>query len=174
MLADGSDIMKPDIAAPGVAILAATQNAPGETPTFGILSGTSMASPHIAGLAALYLGERPNAKPAEIKSAMMTTAYDTVNADGSPNTDPFQQGAGQVDPKRYFNPGLLYLNDVADWTAYLEGKGLADFPGSSRSTAATSTSRRSRSGRWRARRPSPARSRRPRRAPSRHPSICRA
>ncbi|MEX0160059.1 MULTISPECIES: S8 family peptidase [unclassified Microbacterium] len=129
MLADGSDIMKPDIAAPGVAILAATQNAPGEAPTFGILSGTSMASPHIAGLAALYLGERPNAKPAEIKSAMMTTAYDTVNPDGSANKDPFQQGAGQVDPKRYFNPGLLYLNDVPDWVAFLEGKGLADFPG---------------------------------------------
>jgi len=129
MLADGSDVMKPDIAAPGVAILAATNNAPDEAPTFGILSGTSMASPHIAGLAALYLGERPNAKPAEIKSAMMTTAYDTVNADGSPNRDPFQQGAGQVDPKRMFNPGLLYLNDVVDWMAFLEGKGLADFPG---------------------------------------------
>lgn len=129
MLADGSDVMKPDIAAPGVAILAATNNAPDEAPTFGILSGTSMASPHIAGLAALYLGERPNAKPAEIKSAMMTTAYDTVNADGSPNRDPFQQGAGQVDPKRMFNPGLLYMNDVVDWMAFLEGKGLADFPG---------------------------------------------
>lgn len=129
MLADGSDIMKPDIAAPGVAILAATQNGPGEAPTFGILSGTSMASPHIAGLAALYLGERPNAKPAEVKSAMMTTAYDTVNPDGSANKDPFQQGAGQVDPKRYFNPGLLYLNDVPDWAAFLEGKGLAEFDG---------------------------------------------
>ena len=129
MLADGSDIMKPDVAAPGVAILAATNNAPDEKPTFGILSGTSMAAPHVAGLAALYLGERPNATPAEIKSAMMTTAYDTVNADGSKNTDPFQQGAGQVDPKRYFDPGLLYLNGVGDWTAYLEGKGLADFPG---------------------------------------------
>ncbi|MFJ4223945.1 S8 family serine peptidase [Microbacterium sp. NPDC089695] len=129
MLADGSDVMKPDIAAPGVAILAATNNDPGEAPTFGILSGTSMASPHIAGLAALYLGERPNATPAEIKSAMMTTAYDTVNADGSPNHDPFQQGAGQVDPKRMFNPGLLYLNGVVDWMAFLEGKGLADFPG---------------------------------------------
>ncbi|MEV4851765.1 S8 family serine peptidase [Microbacterium sp. LM3X-1.2] len=129
MLADGSDVMKPDIAAPGVAILAATNNDPGEAPTFGILSGTSMASPHIAGLAALYLGERPLAKPAEIKSAMMTTAYDTVNADGSPNRDPFSQGAGQVDPKRMFNPGLLYMNDVVDWMAFLEGKGLADFPG---------------------------------------------
>ncbi len=129
MLADGSDVMKPDIAAPGVAILAATQNGPDEAPTFGILSGTSMASPQIAGLAAVYLGERPNATPAEIKSAMMTTAYDTVNADGSKNTDPFQQGAGQVDARRYLSPGLLYLNGAPDWKAFLEGKGLAEYEG---------------------------------------------
>ncbi|WP_414772379.1 S8 family serine peptidase, partial [Escherichia coli] len=59
MLADGSDVLKPDISAPGVAILAAAANAEGATPTFEFLSGTSMSSPHIAGLAALYLGERP-------------------------------------------------------------------------------------------------------------------
>jgi len=121
MKAAGSDIIKPDVAAPGVAILAATNNARKAKPTFGILSGTSMASPHVAGLGALYLGERPNATPAEIKSALMTTAYDTVNADGSKNTDVFAQGAGQVDPKRYFAPGLLYLNDVQDWASYIEG-----------------------------------------------------
>lgn len=129
MHADGSDIMKPDIAAPGVAILAAMNNARKGAPTFGVLSGTSMASPHIAGLGALYLGEHPTASPAEIKSAMMTTAYDTVNADGSANTDPFAQGAGQVDPTRFFEPGLLYLNGVADWAAFLEGKDLAEFDG---------------------------------------------
>ncbi|WP_226533807.1 S8 family peptidase [Microbacterium paraoxydans] len=129
MLADGSDVLKPDVAAPGVAILAATNNAPGEKPTFGILSGTSMASPHVAGLGALYLGEHPKATPAEIRSAMMTTAYDTVLPDGSKNTNPFEQGAGQVDPTRYLNPGLLYLNGVKDWAAFLDGKGLSDFPG---------------------------------------------
>jgi subtilisin family serine protease len=129
MLADGSDVLKPDVAAPGVAILAATNNAPGEKPTFGILSGTSMASPHVAGLGALYLGEHPKATPAEIRSAMMTTAYDTVLPDGSKNTDPFEQGAGQVDPKRYLNPGLLYLSGAKDWAAFLDGKGLSDFPG---------------------------------------------
>lgn len=121
MKAAGSDIIKPDVAAPGVAILAATNNARKAKPTFGILSGTSMASPHVAGLGALYLGERPNATPAEIKSALMTTAYDTVNADGSKSTDVFAQGAGQVDAKRYFEPGLLYLNDVQDWASYIEG-----------------------------------------------------
>lgn len=127
MLADGSDILKPDITAPGVAILAAAANAPGDPATWEFLSGTSMSSPHIAGLAALYLGERPNATPAEVKSAMMTTAYDTVNDDGSTNTDPFAQGAGHVDPTRFFDPGLLYLNGPDDWAAYLQGKGLADF-----------------------------------------------
>jgi len=124
MLADGSDILKPDISAPGVAILAATHNAAGEDPTFGFKSGTSMSSPHIAGLAALYLGERPKATPAEIKSAMMTTAYDTVNDDGSANTDPFAQGAGHVDPTRFFEPGLVYDNGPTEWLEYLIGKGL--------------------------------------------------
>jgi subtilisin family serine protease len=127
MLADGSDILKPDISAPGVAILAATHSGESEDPTFGFKSGTSMSSPHIAGLAALYLGERPKATPAEIKSAMMTTAYDTKNEDGSTNTDPFAQGAGHVDPTRFFSPGLVYDNGAADWAAYLQGKDLYDF-----------------------------------------------
>ncbi len=127
MLADGSDVIKPDITAPGVAILAATENGPDEEPTFGILSGTSMSSPQVAGLAALYLGERPTATPAEVKSALMTTAYDTVDASGDAVTDPFTQGAGHADPTRYLSPGLLYLNGPSDWAAYLQGLGLRDF-----------------------------------------------
>ncbi|WP_424937246.1 MULTISPECIES: S8 family serine peptidase [Bacteria] len=127
MSADGADILKPDVAAPGVAILAAVGNDPGEKPDFGVMSGTSMAAPHVAGLGALYLGAKPQATPAEIKSALMTTAYDTVNADGSASADAFAQGAGQVDPARMFDPGLLYLNGPDDWKAFLQGKDLADF-----------------------------------------------
>ena len=123
VLADGSDILKPDITAPGVSILAATSNAETAPPTFEFLSGTSMAAPHIAGLAALYLGERPSATPAEIKSAMMTTAYDTVDAEGDAVKDVFAQGAGHVDPTRFFEPGLVYLNDIYDWAAYLQALG---------------------------------------------------
>ncbi|GAB2466327.1 subtilisin family serine protease [Conyzicola lurida] len=123
VLADGSDILKPDITAPGVAILAAGPNQAEGTPTFEFLSGTSMSSPHIAGLAALYLGERPTATPAEIKSAMMTSAYNTVDADGVEITDPFAQGAGHVDPTKFFDPGLLYLNGPTDWLGYLQGIG---------------------------------------------------
>ncbi len=50
MLADGSDVLKPDVSAPGVAILAAENNASADDPTFGFKSGTSMSSPHVAGL----------------------------------------------------------------------------------------------------------------------------
>jgi subtilisin family serine protease len=127
MLADGSDVIKPDVTAPGVAILAATHNGPTKTPTFGFKSGTSMSSPHVAGLGALYLGERPLASPSEVKSALMTTAYDSKNGDGSTSTDPFAQGAGHVDPTKYFDAGLLYLNDVTDWASYLQGLELYDF-----------------------------------------------
>jgi subtilisin family serine protease len=121
ILADGSDVIKPDVSAPGVAILAATDNGPKDKPTFGIMSGTSMSSPHVAGLGALYLGVHPKAAPSEIKSALMTTAYDLVDGDGNPVTDPFTQGAGHVDPTRYFNAGLLYQNGIRDWAAYING-----------------------------------------------------
>jgi hypothetical protein len=123
VLADGSDILKPDISAPGVAIIADGANAAGEVPTFEFLSGTSMAAPHISGLGLLYLGVHPTASPAEIKSAMMTTAYDTKNGAGAPVTDPFTQGAGHADPTKYFAPGLLYLNGLNDWYGYIQGIG---------------------------------------------------
>ncbi len=121
--ADGSDILKPDISAPGVAIIADGANAEGESPTFQFLSGTSMAAPHITGLAALYLGDSPNASPSEIKSAMMTSAYNTVDGNGDDVTNPFIQGAGHVDPTKFFEPGLLYLNGLNDWYAYIQGIG---------------------------------------------------
>lgn len=123
LVADGSQLLKPDISAPGVSILAAGPNQAATDPTFQFLSGTSMASPHIAGLAALYFGERPNVLPSEIKSALMTTAYDTVDAEGNAINDAFAQGAGHADPTRFFDPGLLYLNDVPDWVGYIDWLG---------------------------------------------------
>ncbi|BDZ63771.1 S8 family peptidase [Agromyces mangrovi Wang et al. 2018] len=127
VLADGSDVLKPDISAPGVAILAAGANADGDEGTYQFLSGTSMSSPHVAGLAAFYLGESPTESPMAVKSAMMTTAYDTVDAAGDAVTDPFTQGAGHVDPTSFFDPGFVYDSDVYDWLAYVEALGYADF-----------------------------------------------
>ncbi|HEX8487469.1 MAG TPA: S8 family peptidase [Propionibacteriaceae bacterium] len=119
------DLLKPDIAAPGVAILAAVAPPFHYGREFDFLSGTSMAAPHIAGLAALFFGQgvHPNWSPSVVKSAMMTTARDTVTASGARNTDPFAQGAGQVTPQEMFNPGLVFPSGDDDWLGYLEGLG---------------------------------------------------
>lgn len=122
-LADGSDVIKPDIAAPGVGIIAASYQAPGGDDRYAFLSGTSMAAPHIAGLGAVYLSEHPNASPAEVKSALMTSAGDTVLADGSRETNPFSQGAGIADSPSFMQPGLFYENGTEDWFGYLRGLG---------------------------------------------------
>ena len=120
--ADGGNLLKPDISAPGVAILADGANAAGEAGSYEFLSGTSMSSPHIAGLAALYLSAtaHPDWSPDEVKSAMMTTAYDLVGPDGQPSRDVFAQGAGHVDPTRFLEPGLLYENGPEQWQAYVD------------------------------------------------------
>lgn len=123
VLAEGGDILKPDLAAPGVAILADGANPQDGKPTFAFMSGTSMASPHVAGLAALYFGAHPKASPMEVKSALMTTAYPTVDSSGTAIGDPFAQGAGQVDPTQYLHPGFVYLTGVADWMSYIQGTG---------------------------------------------------
>lgn len=128
-LAAGSDVLKPDITAPGVSILAASANPESGQPEYEFMSGTSMSSPHIAGIAALYLGLRPLASPAEIKSAMMTSATDTVDATDAVVTDPLAQGAGQVAPAKFLTAGLIYENGLTDWKRYLVGTGEASFPG---------------------------------------------
>ncbi|GAA2175217.1 hypothetical protein GCM10009846_24260 [Agrococcus versicolor] len=120
---DGNDVIKPDIAAPGTGIIAAGPNAEGADPTFRFLSGTSMAAPHVAGLAAVYLGVNPLATPAEVKSALMTTATDTVNADGTVNQDWFAQGAGFVEATSFLDAGVYYANGTEDWYGYLRGIG---------------------------------------------------
>ena len=123
-LTSGGDLVKPDISAPGVGIVAAVAPPHNAGDNFGVESGTSMASPHIAGLGALILGTYPTWSPMEVKSAIMTTAFNTKNDDGSANTKPFEQGAGFVNPRRFLTPGLVYDSDVIDWIAYLEGTGL--------------------------------------------------
>ncbi|MEU6073482.1 S8 family serine peptidase [Micromonospora sp. NPDC047074] len=118
-----ADLLKPDIAAPGVAILAAVAPPGAEGKNFDFYSGTSMAAPHIAGLAALYLAKHPDWSPARVKSAMMTTTFATKTATGAPSGDVFAHGAGHVDPTRMLDPGLVYDASEQDWLGYLEGLG---------------------------------------------------
>src|SRR5262249_31389558 len=75
------DVIKPDVTAPGVNVLAGNTPAPvigvpGQL--FQMISGTSMSSPHVAGLGALLIQAHPDWTPAMIKSALMTTAYQNV------------------------------------------------------------------------------------------------
>lgn len=118
-------ILAPDVAAPGVAILAAEEDTADGEPAWGISSGTSLAAPHVAGLAARILSGEPTARPDGITSALMTTASPTFEQDGSASMDAFAQGAGHVDAARVQDPGLVYLSGPEQWGEYL-ASGLDD------------------------------------------------
>ena len=120
---NGGDLLKPDIAAPGVSVLAAVAPPSNQTRTFDFYSGTSMASPHIAGIAALYFGVHPKWSPMAVKSAIMTTASRVKKANGKLSKDYLAQGAGNVRPDRMFNPGLIIDARERDWLGFLEGAG---------------------------------------------------
>ncbi|XP_072963306.1 subtilisin-like protease [Typha angustifolia] len=127
-------IIKPDITGPGMNILAAwapSQANPSEQ-SFNIVSGTSMSTPHLSGIAALIKGVHPHWSPAAIKSAIMTTS-DDVDHRGEPIKDEqyqkasfFAMGAGYVNPSKAVDPGLIYDLDVNDYIAYLCGLELGD------------------------------------------------
>ena len=123
-LANDSDILKPDISAPGVSVLAAVSPPTNSGRDYDLYSGTSMAAPHITGLAAFMLGAHPSWTPMEIKSAMMTTSDRVRDADGTPSKDWFAEGSGQVVPKRFFKPGLFVLSFRKQWRGFLTGQGL--------------------------------------------------
>ncbi len=123
-LANDADVIKPDLTAPGVSILAAVAPPSNNNRDYDLYSGTSMSTPHVAGLAAMILAVNPDWDPMTVKSAMMTTAYDVKGAAGDKFTDPFAQGAGHVDPTRFFEPGLAITSDSEDWAGFLQGQGL--------------------------------------------------
>jgi subtilisin family serine protease len=117
------NLLKPDISAPGVGVLAALAPPSNYNHKFGFYSGTSMASPHIAGIAALYFGVHPKWSPMAVKSAIMTTAAQVKTAKGKVSRDYFAQGAGNVRPDRMFNPGVIFDAKEKDWLGFLEGAG---------------------------------------------------
>ncbi|XP_050365104.1 subtilisin-like protease SBT1.7 [Argentina anserina] len=126
-------VLKPDLIAPGVNILAGWTGAAGPTGlpedkrrvNFNIISGTSMSCPHVSGIAALLKAAHPEWSPAAIKSALMTTSYTRKNgkpikdvATGKPAT-PFDYGAGHVNPVAALDPGLVYDLAVKDYLRFL-------------------------------------------------------
>ena len=120
-LAATGDILKPDVIAPGQDILAGVAPPGNSGRLFDLYSGTSMSSPHVAGLAALFKQLYPSWSPMAIKSALMTTAGDVLDG---PNTNPlviFRQGAGHVRPNNATNPGLVFDSNFNDWLGFLCG-----------------------------------------------------
>ncbi|MBA0867143.1 hypothetical protein Goshw_027625 [Gossypium schwendimanii] len=128
------EILKPDVIAPGLNILAAWPDkvGPAGIPSdnrrteFNILSGTSMACPHVSGLAALLKAAHPDWSPAAIKSALMTTAYtvdnrgETMVDESNGNTSTVLDfGSGHVHPTKAMNPGLVYDITPMDYVDFL-------------------------------------------------------
>ena len=126
-----ADIIKPDLTAPGHQVLAAYSpfpdpgsSVPGQE--FASISGTSMSSPHVAGLMALIDQVHPDWSAAAVKSAMMTTAEPVAKTDDRRTLgDPFDFGAGHIDPGRpakagsSFNPGLVYEAGFNDYLGFM-------------------------------------------------------
>ncbi|GMP74054.1 hypothetical protein CsSME_00031587 [Camellia sinensis var. sinensis] len=127
------NIIKPDITAPGLNILAAWSEAISPTQldvdhrvvNYNLLSGTSMACPHVAAVSALLKAIHPNWSSAVIRSALMTTA--TLNNNmGTPITDtagnlatPFHYGSGHFQPANAADPGLVYDATYTDYLLFL-------------------------------------------------------
>ncbi|KAF8772493.1 hypothetical protein HU200_005699 [Digitaria exilis] len=119
-------ILKPDITGP---VSASTPRGRSRSalrrPDLNFVSGTSMSTPHLSGVAALIKSKHPDWSPAMIRSAIVTTA-DPVDRSGNPILNEqhlpanfFATGAGHVNPDRAVDPGLVYDMDPADYVGFL-------------------------------------------------------
>jgi subtilisin family serine protease len=131
------NILKPDISAPGVDIIAAyvadnsgqqavhdaiIGGAHGDAGTTS-LQGTSMASPHVAGSAALLRQLHPSWSPAAVKSALMTSTNTIKLANGALDPNRFAYGTGHLNPNPAADPGLFYDAGPVDYLQFLCGAG---------------------------------------------------
>ncbi|XP_019194755.1 PREDICTED: subtilisin-like protease SBT4.15 [Ipomoea nil] len=118
------NLLKPDISAPGLNILAAfppLTSISGDvddtrTSDYNILSGTSMSCPHVSAAAAYVKSFHPDWSPAIVKSALMTTAKPLGVKDKDAE---YAYGAGMVDPTAALNPGLVFDIDEAAYVSFL-------------------------------------------------------
>lgn len=113
-----ADFIAPSVAAPGVDIIAAYGQGDPAGGQWDFVSGTSMASPHVAGVAALFKNIKPSWSPAELESALMMTAdRSVVKEDGVTPADPFDFGGGRVDIVAASEAGLVLRETADDYAA---------------------------------------------------------
>ncbi|KAK2655165.1 hypothetical protein Ddye_008217 [Dipteronia dyeriana] len=125
------NILKPDIAAPGLDILAAYsqlisitgERTDNRIAPFNIISGTSMACPHVSAAAAYVKSFHPDWSPAAIKSALMTTATPLKI---KPEDAELGSGSGQINPKKAAHPGLVYDITMSSYISFLCKEGYND------------------------------------------------
>lgn len=114
------NLLKPDTTAPGVNILAAISGTTltGSEQAVGLISGTSMASPHHAGAAMLIRQARPTWTVPEVKSALSLTANQTVYTEDTVTlANPFARGSGRIQVDRAINAGLVMHETTANYQA---------------------------------------------------------
>ena len=132
-------VLKPDILAPGDDVVAAV--APTRpyiqvgkynlSSDYQLMSGTSMATPHVAGVGALLKSIHPEWSPTAIRSAIMTTAYAEDNTGtvfksqllDLESASPLEFGAGHINPNKAMDPGLIYDMGLQDYIEFLCGLG---------------------------------------------------
>ena len=96
---------KPDVCAPGSNIIGAKAAGTGQaTNEIVIMSGTSMAAPHVTGLAALILEANPNLSPFQVKEIILETAEDK----GVEGWDP-DYGWGEIDAYKAVSAALSLI-----------------------------------------------------------------
>jgi subtilisin family serine protease len=111
-------LLKPDISAPGLDVLSSTPPATTGS-TFSVFAGTSMATPHVAGAAALLLQRHPGWSAPQVKSALMSTAGAAwQNTTRTQEASVLLEGAGLAnvlaadDPKVFTDPQSLSFQRV--------------------------------------------------------------
>lgn len=118
------DMLLPTFAAPGVNILAAGAEGPGEPNEYLVIQGTSMSSPHGAGAAALLRALNPDWTPSEIRSALAASGETAlVKEDGATPADPFDIGGGRINLASASTVGLVLDESHANFVAANPGVG---------------------------------------------------
>lgn len=108
----GDALVKPDLSAPGDDVLAARSQASAGEGWYTSMSGTSMASPHIAGAAALLLQDDPDLSSVELKNTLMSSSFPLSEG-------PFQLGAGRLDVPAALDAPVVATGSISfgyfDW-----------------------------------------------------------